>query len=399
MKTDHKMNDSLPADDPELVEAINKISTVSAAMWITVIGTLGVLFLPLMVSGIIDELGFTKKQAGYIAAIEMAGVALASGPGIFWVRRVNWVHVASIATVLFVTANWMSTGIDGFWLMIFSRFIVGIASGILLAIGLACQSDSENADRIFGYWVACQMTVSSIGYLLFPSVRATWGTDGFFLTLVLLGLTTFPAIMLLPNRGLSRAIAPGKKQQAIVTSSLALLGALFFFMAQGGLWAFLERLGLAASLSTTEIGFALAISSYLGIVGGLAKNWATDSIGPLSPFVLIVVGELLMLVIFAANPGNVLFAIAVCLLQFCWAMGMAALLSGFNVIDKTGGLVLLLISTAKVGYSLGPALMGWLIFGDDYTFVLLACGALVVAGMVTTAVLMKKRENALLHRD
>jgi hypothetical protein len=87
------------------------------------------------------------------------------------------------------------------------------------------------------------------------------------------------------------------------------------------------------------------------------------------------------------------------LLQFCWAMGMAALLSGFNVIDKTGGLVLLLISTAKVGYSLGPALMGWLIFGDDYTFVLLACGALVVAGMVTTAVLMKKRENALLHRD
>jgi MFS transporter, UMF2 family, putative MFS family transporter protein len=399
MKTDHKMNDSLPADDPELVEAINKISTVSAAMWITVIGTLGVLFLPLMVSGIIDELGFTKKQAGYIAAIEMAGVALASGPGIFWVRRVNWVHVASIATVLFVTANWMSTGIDGFWLMIFSRFIVGIASGILLAIGLACQSDSENADRIFGYWVACQMTVSSIGYLLFPSVRATWGTDGFFLTLVLLGLTTFPAIMLLPNRGLSRAIAPGKKQQAIVTSSLALLGALFFFMAQGGLWAFLERLGLAASLSTTEIGFALAISSYLGIVGGLAKNWATDSIGPLSPFVLIVVGELLMLVIFAANPGNVLFAIAVCLLQFCWAMGMAALLSGFNVIDKTGGLVLLLISTAKVGYSLGPALMGWLIFGDDYTFVLLACGALLVAGMVTTAVLMKKRENALLHRD
>lgn len=399
MKTDHKANDLLPADDPELVEAINKISTVSAAMWITVIGTLGVLFLPLMVSGIIDELGFTKKQAGYIAAIEMAGVALASGPGIFWVRRVNWVHVASIATVLFVTANWMSTGIDGFWLMIFSRFIVGIASGILLAIGLACQSDSKNADRIFGYWVACQMTISSIGYLLFPSVRATWGTDGFFLTLVLLGLTTFPAIMLLPNRGLSRAITPGKKQQAIVTSSLALLGALFFFMAQGGLWAFLERLGLAANLSTTEIGFALAISSYLGIVGGLAKNWATDSIGPLSPFVLIVVGELLMLVIFAANPGNVLFAVAVCLLQFCWAMGMAALLSGFNVIDKTGGLVLLLISTAKVGYSLGPALMGWLIFGDDYTFVLLACGALVVAGMVTTAVLMKKREAGLLHRN
>ena len=72
-------------------------------------------------------------------------------------------------------------------------------------------------------------------------------------------------------------------------------------------------------------------------------------------------------------------------------MGMAALLSGFYVIDKSGGLVLLLISTAKVGYSLGPALMGWLIFGDDYTFVILTCGALVVAGMLTAAFLIKNR--------
>lgn len=238
------------------------------------------------------------------------------------------------------------------------------------------------------------MTVSSVGYLLLPSVRASWGIDGFFLALMLLGMTCFLAIFFMPKRGLSRAKTPGKKPKAIATSSLALFGALLFFMAQGGLWAFLERLGLAANLSTLEIGFALAISSYCGIVGGLAKNWATDAIGPLSPFVLVVVGELLMLVIFSVNPGNVLFAIAVCMLQFCWAMGMASLLSGFNIIDKSGGLVLLLISTAKVGYSLGPALMGWLIFNDDYTFVILACGALVVAGMLPAALLIRKRITA-----
>ena len=378
-------------DDPNIVEAINKISTVSAAMWMTVIGTLGILFLPLMVSGIIDELGFTKKQAGYVAAIEMAGVAIASGLGVFWVRRVNWVSVALIGTILFVAANWISTVINEFSLMLAGRFFVGIASGLLLAIGLACQSDSKNADRIFGYWVACQMTVSSVGYLLLPTVRATWGIDGFFIALILLGLTTFVAVIFMPKRGLHRAKISEKKQQAILTSSLALLGALLFFMAQGGLWAFLERLGLAANLSSTEIGFALAISSYLGIVGGLAKNWATDAIGLLSPFVIVVVGELLMLVIFLANPNNIMFAVAVCTLQFCWAMGMAALLSGFNVIDKSGGLVLLLISTAKVGYSLGPALMGWLIFGDDYTFVILTCAALVVAGMLTAALLIKNK--------
>ena len=146
-------------------------------------------------------------------------------------------------------------------------------------------------------------------------------------------------------------------------------------------------------MTITEIGYALAISSYLGIVGGLAKNWLADAVGWWSPFIFVVIGELIMLFLFAINPNNVLFAIAVCTLQFCWAMGMASLLGGFNVIDKSGGLVLLLMSTAKVGYSLGPALMGWLIVGDDYTYVILTCGVLVVVGMFTAALLMKNRTN------
>lgn len=382
---------SSQSNDPELIEKINKTSTVIAAMWMTVVGTLGILFLPLMVGGIIAELGFSEKQAGYIAAAEMAGVAIASGLGIFWVRRSNWITISILSTLAFVAANWISMGVTEYWPMFASRFFVGAASGALLAIGLACQSDSKNADRIFGYWVACQMTVSSAGYLLLPSVRATWGLDGFFLALIILGFTAFVSIAYLPSQGLNRTLTKEKQENTILTSSLALGGALLFFMAQGGLWAFLERLGLTANLTTTQIGFALAISSYLGIVGGLAKNWLADAIGVLSPFIFVIVGELIMLVLFATGSSNVMFIIAVCTLQFCWAMGMASLLSGLNVIDRSGGLVLLLMSVAKAGYSLGPAMMGWLIVGDDYSGVLIACGVLVVVGMSTAVLLIKNR--------
>lgn len=380
-------------NDPELIAQINKISTVAAAMWMTVVGTLGILFLPLMVGGIISELGFTEKLAGYIAAAEMAGVAVVSGLGVFWVRRINWVTIAILSTVLFIAANWISTGVTEYWPMFASRFFVGAASGALLAIGLACQSDSKNADRIFGYWVACQMAVSSAGYILLPSVRETWGLDGFLFALIILGFTAFVSIVFLPARGLNRASAQEKQTNKILTSALALGGALFFFMAQGGLWAFLERLGLAATLSTTEIGFALAISSYLGIVGGLAKNWLADAIGTLSPFIFVIVGELIMLMLFAIGSGSAMFAIAVCMLQFFWAMGMASFLAGLNVIDSSGGLVLLLMSVAKAGYSLGPAMMGWLIIGDDYTGVLFACGVLVTVGVSTAVLLIKNRIN------
>jgi predicted MFS family arabinose efflux permease len=367
----------------------DQISTVAAAMWLTVVGTLGILFLPLMVGGIIAELGFSELQAGYVAAAEMAGVAIASGLGVFWVRRVDWVKIGTLSTIVLIAANWVSMGIDGYWAMIVARFCVGLASGALLAIGMACQSDSKNADRIFGYWVACQMTVSSVGYLILPSVRANWGIDGFLLALIAVGATAFISIAFLPKRGLDRIASSGKQRTTILTNTTALFGALLFFMAQGGLWAFLERLGLSSSLTTTEIGFALAISSYCGIAGGLAKNWLVDAAGTLSPFILVIVGELFMLVLFAVEPGNVLFAVAVCLLQFFWAMGMASFLSAFNLVDQSGALVLLLMSVAKVGYSLGPAMMGWLIVDDNYSNVLLASGVLVVIGLLTTTILIK----------
>jgi len=327
-------------------------------MWMTVIGTLGIMFLPMMVSGIIDDLGFTQKQAGYVAAAEMAGVAIASGLGILWVRKVNWVTTAKLATLALIIANTLSMGVDQYWPMIVARLCGGLASGALLAIGLAGQSDSQNSDRIFGYWVACQMTVSSVGYLILPGIRSTWGIDGFLLALIVIGFTAFLSIPFLSTRGLNRTQSTEKQQLSIFTGAGALLGALLFFMAQGGLWAFLERMGLASGLTTTNIGFALAISSYFGIVGGLAKNWLADAAGLLSPFVFVVIGELFMLYLFATEPDNLLYLVAVCLLQFCWAMGMASLLGAFSLIDKSGGLVLLLISFAKIGYSLGPALMG-----------------------------------------
>ncbi|MGY8795968.1 MAG: hypothetical protein ACKVJN_12760, partial [Woeseiales bacterium] len=297
--------------------------------------------------------------------------------------------IGTYATVVFIGANWISTGIDGYWLMFIARLFVGLASGALLAIGLACQSDSKNADRIFGYWVAVQMTVSAVGYLLLPSIRTQWGLDGFLFALIILGATSFFSILYMPRNGLNRSVAADGPRSSIVLGGFALVGALLFFMAQGGLWAFLERLGLAANLTVTQIGFALAISSYCGIVGGLAKNWLTDFMGTTAPFICVVIGEIIMLYLFANDPGNILYAVAVCMLQFFWAMGMATLLGGFNLIDKSGGLVLLLMSVAKVGYSLGPALMGWLIDGDDYSRVLLSSGALVIVGMLTAVVLIK----------
>lgn len=381
----------IPKSDEEVAAQINRYATISSAMWMTVVGTLGILFLPLIVTGIIDDLGFSKQQAGYIAAAEMAGVAIISGSGVFWVRRLDWVDAAVLATVVFVAASIFSATSSSFSSMFLARFLVGAASGALLAIGLACQSDSKDAGRIFGYWVACQMTISSIGYLSLPVVRSVWGISGLFVVLAVAGLTAAVAIFFLPRRGITR-LSIGNAQALMRTSNmLALTGALLFFMAQGGVWAFVERLGISSNLTTTEISFALAVSSWFGIAGGLARNWIANFIGNSGPFYCVVLGQLLMLLLFGLQPGNFLYAAAVCMLQFFWAMGMASLLAGLNIIDESGRLILLMMATAKVGYSLGPALMGWLIFDDNYDVMLLTSGAFITVGVLICVELVNRK--------
>lgn len=77
-------------------------------MWMTVVGTLGILFLPLIVSGLIDDLAFTKQQAGYVAAAEMAGVAILSGSGVFGcvgligLMLLLWRHCCSLPQTFFL---------------------------------------------------------------------------------------------------------------------------------------------------------------------------------------------------------------------------------------------------------------------------------------------------------
>jgi MFS family permease len=382
-----------PRTDEEITEQVNRYTTILSAMWLTVVGTLGILFLPLIVSGLIDDLAFTKQQAGYVAAAEMAGVAILSGSGVFWVRRLDWVDAAVLATLIFTAASLCSAFGGSFAGLFFFRFLVGAASGALLAIGLACQSDGKNAGRIFGYWVACQMTVSSVGYLSLPLVRSSWGTSGMLVALALVGVTAVVSIFFLPRRGVTRISVNAGPALMNTKNMFALIGALLFFMVQGGIWAFVERLGISSRLSTTEISVALAVSSYCGIVGGLARNWIANFIGSAGPFYFVVAGEIVMLFMFGLQHGYALYALAVCMLQFFWAMGMASLLAGLNIIDDSGRLILLMMATAKVGYSLGPAVMGWLIFDDNYFVMLAASGACVATGMIICVVLVNQKAS------
>jgi predicted MFS family arabinose efflux permease len=355
-----------------------------AAIWVAVVGVISYMFLPLIVGGLADDHGFSSRQLGFIGAAEAGGMGIANGVAAVWIRRWNWRVVIPVASLVMIGANLASIGVATFGYVVLVRLIDGLAGGVLIAIGVACQSDHPNANRIFGYFIALEMVVSSIGFLVLPMVRDNYGLDGIFVALMGIAATGMIAGRVHPPRGLDRTgkhSANGAGDAGLALSVVALVGGLLFFMSQGGLWAFIERIGVASRLPAGDIGRALAISSAFGILGALGAERFARRSGLLAAFLAVLAGELVCMVMLHGAPGTIRYTAAVCLFILFWSLGLPLLLSQFNALDGTGRLVVLLYAMGKLGYTAGPAVAGLLVRGSDFTRVLALSGALCTAGI------------------
>jgi len=355
-----------------------------AAIWVAVVGVIAYMFLPLMLGGLADDLGFTNKQLGFIGAAEAAGMGIANAVAVFWIRRSNWRTIIVWASLLMIVSNLASMLISTFPLMLAARLVDGFAGGALIALGVACQSDNSNADRVFGYFVATEMLFSSVGFVVLPVLSVSFGVDGVFGALAVISLTGMAVATVHPKQGTaSRESDTGFDRKAATSfvSIAALTGALLFFMSQGGLWAFVERIAIASELSAQQIGNALAISSIAGIIGALGANWISTRVGELRAFAFVLIGEVLCIYLLFGQLSVLQYAVAASMFIFFWAMALPLMLSLFNRLDSTGQLVVLLYAMTKLGYALGPAMMGLMVADNDFGAVLVTTAILCVAGL------------------
>ena len=371
------------ANDQIADEIDSRLGTF-AALWIGVVGVIAYMFLPLVVGGLADEYGFSNEQLGFIGAAEAGGMGLANALAVFWMRRANWRAVIVLSALGMIAANLVSIAISDFEAMFLARLLDGLAGGTLIAISVACQSDNKNADRVFGYFIALEMLTSALGFLILPGVVEGFGVNGVFVALTALSVSGLACALFHPRRGLDRKQSiSGRKEggASLSISIIALVGALLFFMSQGGLWTFIERIAVASKLDSQWIGYALSFSSLCGIVGALGAKRVVDLVGQLNAFLFVLVGEMVAIFLLFGEVGPTQYFVAVSLFIFFWSMGLPLLLTQFNDIDGAGHLVVLLYAMGKLGYTLGPAAMGLMVIGGDFTDVLIFGAVICAAGL------------------
>ena len=324
---------------------------------------------PAIVGAYITQCGFSPQQAGYLISADMAGMGLATLPALFWVKRVDWRHVARVALLLAAAGNVLTAGSASFESFVIVRFCTALAAGTAMSVCLASIGMTRDPDRVFGLWVVGQLALGAVGLALFPLILSAWGFAGVFLLLAgaLFVLSFF--VHHLPQRGPDPASSTGAGaalRRRLLLAACGVFGVLCFYVGLSGVWAFLERMGVTAQLDAGFISRTLSLASLAGIAGAASASFLSARRGRLLPagagFALILLALMLLLNRVTAEA----YLLAACLFKYAWTFILPYLLASITAIDASGRVILVTNIMIGGGLAIGPAIAATLIGAGSY---------------------------------
>jgi len=162
-----------------------------ATLVLHTIGPQTVLLLPGFVQGMVEHLGFSEEQAGYVASAELWGMTVSAIAMMYLVSRVNWRHILVLALGLLILANGLSIFLTDYIAFMSIRFVSGVGGGAIVALAYATFGMTAKADRNFGLGIMFVLVYSALVFPLMPMIYSSVGMTGmliFFTTIAVIGL-------------------------------------------------------------------------------------------------------------------------------------------------------------------------------------------------------------------
>ena len=223
--------------------------------------------LPAIVSALTDAGRLNAETAGYVVGIDLgaqvAGGLLFLGQG----RRRRLSTSLSFGLALVVIGNALSCLSVSTIGLIATRLVAGLGAGLVRSAYFALLSFAESPSRAVARLTISQIVVMAAAFSIFPLFTHRVGWFGPYLFLSILGTVMFATLSWWPRK------VPLEKTESVSLSFgsagvVCLLGVFLYWVAQDGLWAFAEAIGVALGQSRTAITSALAL---VGIPGGIAS--------------------------------------------------------------------------------------------------------------------------------
>jgi predicted MFS family arabinose efflux permease len=345
-------------DQPSAVLSLLLVASITEAMF---------LLLPSFVGALMDVLHFSPGRTGLLGSADLAGIAVATATGPWWLRRVPWRSTVLCALGAFVITNSLCFGISEFWTLVWLRVIAGLAAGTAYVVALAGVVDTRQVARNTGLLVCMQVVFAAVGVYVLDAVRIAWRLDAVF---VYIQAWTIPALVLcwkcFPDNPGDRVQASGLHWHRIAApGAAALAGTALYFLMIGGVWGYLEGIAREAGLTLSQIGTTLSLSLVISVIGPVVAAWLGLRIGRAIPLIATAVTQIvsLYLLINMTSVRNVVVAFFVISTVFntVWNFVIAYFITIFDEIDASGRFVALYGMASHFTLAVGPYVGAFLI--------------------------------------
>ncbi len=390
-------------DDPHLTHAPKSplLAILAAIIPVTITGT-PITVQPGMVQGMVDYMGLSSVQAGFVASAEVTGLMVATVIFAFIGHRLNWRSAYAAGLGIVVCGNLLSLfGAEGTAFTAL-RAVTGLGAGLATAIGFAALGNTENAPRNYGWAVAAIIGYSGMVLWVLP-VLFSWG--GYHAFMIAYAIATALCIFLVPFLPSMKSVAEEITKDAAETGRfilpaeiLAVLSILIFFVGYAAAWTYMALIGQQAGLDEVAVSHTLSVSQFAGVAGALAIVIQSGRVHDMvQAWVMLALGAAAIFA-FALPQDQILFLGLNCLFQFAWNAGQPLLLGIIASRDSTGRLLRFAIPMQYVGLASGPAFAAYQL-GLHENYVSVMIGAGVIAAMTPFAIapiiaLSKRRVTA-----
>jgi len=338
--------------------------------------------MPALVAGLIDGLGFSNREAGFVGSANVYGAACGALIAVFLVRRLPWRPLQVVLLVLLLSLDLVSTLVKTAEPLIALRFLHGVVGGTSVGTGLAVMARTAIPDRAFGMLLAVQYGAGGLGIMFLPGLARSHGPEVLFLALASFTAVTLAMLPFLAEYP-PRSAAAASAQSAAWLKRLPLvrtLVAIFLFQAANmALSAFVIPLGRHYGLDDGFISRTIGVANWIGVIGAVAVIWMAGRFNRTAPVAWVLVLSFVGVVAFLLSGVPIVFIAANVVTAIAWSFVIPYLFGMCADFDTAGQSATLAGFFSKMGLATGPAVAALLLGEDNYTLLIGVSAAGLIA--------------------
>ena len=342
---------------------------VTTVFVVIVVGLVGIDFLlvePAVVGAVVDYGGLTTQEAGWLASTHMGGAMIGTIIVPFVIAKWNLRRLVLSALCLIILSELSSVVLNSLVFLGIARFFAGLGDGLLYATAAGVIAGMRQADRIFGLFLVAQFLLGAFGLYILPKVLPIIEVQGIFYSFAAMAGGAVCVTRWFPVRASDQIIERPAIQLLRFPIILSLVALLIHYIANGAMWAYLDRIGVANGISPEDVGFSLSISMVVGIFGALIPVLIGVQYGRFFPFLtglLMIAASALLLM---GSFSLMRYAIAVCIFNFALSYTIPYFMGLQGSLDPQGRIVAMGVVMIYFGLTLGPVIGSLLVTDDNF---------------------------------